>query len=140
MKRRPKTSIAERFEALDRASVMEILHDMVVQLEIITHSNSFTGARQEWLEQSLERIQLVVNHWIQEVTRSPAVRSTTVCRTVAASEPKAPMSAMDAILDMLTIYHDDIDEDDLTPMQRQRIQVAVHNLIVVYNEIKMRVQ
>jgi len=76
-----------------------------------------------------------VSEWIDDVMddASPSSRRS---HPVEPLTPEHPERGLDCVLDMLAIYHDDVNERDFTHLQVQRLTIAAHNLLVVAQEIE----
>lgn len=76
-----------------------------------------------------------VTEWIDDVTDDYAL-PTRRKRIADLSLMPDSERGLDGVLDMLTIYHDALDERDFTSVQLQRIKIAAHNLLAVVQEIR----
>lgn len=128
----------ENLEALARASVVEILNEMMKTLATLRGCAYLSHTQHAHVTVAKRRINQAVAEWIDAVTgdRAPAPRRE---RNAESSTPEQPTRGLECVLDMLTIYHDDLNERDFTPVQIQRLTIAAHNLLMIAMELKRTV-
>lgn len=128
----------ENLEALTRASVVEMLNEMMKTIARLRGCTYLSHAQHEHLTVARRRISQVVAEWIDAVMgdRTSSARRT---RNAESSTPEQPTRGLECVLDMLTIYHDDLNERDFTPVQMQRLMIAAHNLLMVAQTLKTNV-
>lgn len=128
-------TFSEDFAVLSRASVAEILHEMAKNLARLKGCPHLSASQEEHASEAARHIDAAVTEWIDEVTDDGA----SLLRRKHGRDtwmPARPERALECVLDMLAIYHDDLDERDFTPLQLQRVTIAAHNLLMVVQEIE----
>jgi hypothetical protein len=126
----------EKFEVLTKASVAEMLHEIAETLGRLNGCAYLSASQEEHLHEASGHIEMAVAEWIDDVTDDDALPSRRKRVTEPSLMPEHPERGLDCVLDMLAIYHDDLDERDFTSMQLQRITIAAHNLLAVVQEIR----
>ena len=127
--------LSEDFAVLSRASVAELLHEMAKNLARLKGCPHLSSSQEEHASEAGLHIDAAVTEWIDDVMDDPMPSSRRKHRRDARM-PEHPERALECILNMLAIYHDDLDEGDLTPLQLQRVTIAAHNLLMVVQEIE----
>ncbi len=140
-----KRDLATSLHELNRVSLAEILFAMTEELAVFADCPFLTKSQQGYVDQAQHSLQCAVDVWLHHgkhgKTGKHAVGRMKHGIQVKPEPPlPSPTQAMEPILDMLAVYHDDIDEAHYTPTQVQRITLAMHNLFEVYEELKRNVQ
>jgi len=139
---RRKHDLATALHELNRVSLAEILFEMTEVLNIFADCSFLTKSQQGYVDQAQHSLHCAIDIWRHHGKKGKHAVGKMRHGIRVKTEPPlpSPTQAMEPILDMLAVYHDDVDEAHYTQSQVQRITLAMHNLFEVYEELKMGVQ
>jgi hypothetical protein len=129
----------DAMEVCTRASVAEILYEIARVLARLKGSEHLSVTQQRHTDAARRHVDAAVDEWIDDVTSDARPRASARESDAASAMPESPERGLRSVLDMLAIYHDEIDDRDFTSMQLRRLMIAAHNLLVVAQELKKNV-
>lgn len=122
----------EQYDEISRVSVVEILGGLRQTLGLFAECEHLSAAQAKHLAAAWRHVDAAIAEWVDEILRDRAVSSSGPADDDAS--PECPARGLDAVSDMLRIFHD-LREQHFTPVQRQRIMIAAHNLLLVAQEM-----
>lgn len=123
--------LTENLEGLSRATLMEMLHAVAKTLARLHDCPHFSALAAGHIARAERHVDAVVSAWTDEVEAGNETRRAKL-RPATAEDP---VRGRGHVLDMLAIYHDEMNDRDFTPLQQQRILIAAYNLAVVAGEL-----
>ena len=124
---------------VNELSVAEMLNEMAETLDLLRDCEFLNASQQLHVAEGSDAIHAAIDEWKDDFARRFS-RTSEASNSNSDAQPIAsPPRALDALAAMLDVYHDDMHEEDYPVKQRQRIMIAVHNLLAAYREIEVGV-
>lgn len=126
----------------NRASVMKIVHNMNEVLSVFQRSTMLSIAEQEHVKMAHGELQALIDSWLVDAQIELDLNDRFETERQAGNSKqrkvtaKTQTRAVEALLEMLSIYHDDKKMPDhaYTAVQQGHILVAVQNLLDALGE------
>ena len=128
---------------LPLVSIAEILHRMIAELSPLEESEFLSVKQQEHLERARGDIEAAVDDWMRDAMRTKRALRGKLFKVSEEGqvqvEEHPPVAGLEPLLDMLAVYHDDMNQEGYSHRHQQRIMIAIHNLLEVVRELEVQV-